>query len=42
VAARLDISQHHYAQQEQDRNLPRPALDKIAAALGISLDLLDV
>lgn len=42
VAARIDISQHDYAQQEQDRNLLRPARDKIAVALGITPDLLDV
>lgn len=42
VASRMGSTEADYAQQEQDRNLRRPAREKIAAALGIAPDLLDV
>lgn len=42
VAARMGRTEDDYAQREQDRNLRRPVREKIAAALGIAPDLLDV
>ncbi|AXA66730.1 helix-turn-helix domain-containing protein [Pseudomonas oryzihabitans] len=42
VAARMGSTEADYAQQEQDRNLRRSAREKIAAALGIAPDLLDI
>jgi len=41
MADRLDISQPAYAKQENSDSLRRTSLEKIAAALGISLEQLD-
>jgi DNA-binding XRE family transcriptional regulator len=42
LAKRLEISQSAYAQQEASENLRQATREKIAAALGIDADLLDV
>jgi DNA-binding XRE family transcriptional regulator len=42
VAERMGISQSAYAQQEVGTKLRKASRDKIAAALGIATDLLDV
>ncbi|AMR77665.1 helix-turn-helix domain-containing protein [Cupriavidus nantongensis] len=42
VAERLGISQSAYAQQESSTKLRKSSLEKIAAALGISVAQLDV
>ena len=41
VAARLGISQPSYAKQENSDSLPRSSIEKIAAALGITVEQLD-
>lgn len=41
VAARLGISQPSYAKQEVSESLRRTSIEKIAAALGITVDQLD-
>lgn len=42
VAARLGISQPSYAKQENSDSLRRSSIEKIAAALGIKVEQLDV
>jgi len=42
MAQRLDISQSAYSQQESNKRLRKTSRDKIAIALGISSDQLDV
>lgn len=42
MAERMDITQSAYAQQEGRENLRRSTLEKIAKAMGISVDQLDV
>ncbi|KUY96185.1 MULTISPECIES: helix-turn-helix domain-containing protein [unclassified Burkholderia] len=42
VAARLDVSQSAYAQQERTEKLRKSTREKIAAALGITAAQLDV
>lgn len=42
VAERIGISQAAYAQQEQAQKPRKPTREKIAAAFGISADLLDL
>ena len=42
VARRLDISQSAYAQQEASERLRKSSRDKIAAALGITPEQLDL
>ncbi|MNQ79011.1 helix-turn-helix protein [compost metagenome] len=42
VASRIGITQAAYAQQEQATKPRKPTLDKIAQALGIHRDLLDL
>jgi transcriptional regulator with XRE-family HTH domain len=42
VAARMGISQPAYSQQEEKKRLRESSRDKIAAALGIKADQLDL
>lgn len=42
MAARLGVSQSAYAQQENSERLRRTSLERIAVALGISTEQLDI